>query len=257
MLNLQEMTTIMVYNELEEDKMDERTIEMMTNLDSLRNEFTGENRMEKISKIVFATSYIAEQSRKIEELKNIERKRIKVDPKFYLGHFEITTGEVVVSDPCYTVGTWCQSRLNNVENGQWNAVIEKMDDGDWGVRVSSLLAYTGREPDAKDFELQEGSLVAVDSGQAGIFDINVYRNDDFAKPTQFLSESRQEEDGEKWYSSCCDATMSSDDAGVIIGGVVSSSGYGDGSYELFTVTKEDKVVAIKILFITEEDNDDE
>jgi hypothetical protein len=252
------MTTITVYNELEEDKMDKRTIEMMANLDSLRNEFTGEDRIEKVSKIIFATSYIAEQSRKIEELKNVGRKRIKRDPKFYLGHFEVTTGEVVVSDPCYNLGTWCQARLNNVQNGQWNTVIEKIDDGDFGVRVSSLLAYTGREPvGANEFELRDDSSIGVDSGQAGIFDISAYRNDDLAKTTRFLSESRQEEDGEEWYSSCCDATCSEDDAGVIVGGVVSSSGYGDGSYELYTVTKEDKVVAIKILFITEEDSDGE
>ena len=35
----------------------------------------------------------------------------------FIGTFELTNGSVMVSDPCYDVGTWCQGELNNVKTG--------------------------------------------------------------------------------------------------------------------------------------------
>ncbi|WP_433957783.1 hypothetical protein [Cytobacillus horneckiae] len=84
-------------------------------------------------------------------------------------------------------------------------------------------------------------------------------NDEAAMPSTFLSSERQEEKGEKWYIRICDLTLETkESAGITKGGVVSSSGYGDGGYELFTIRDEnDSVVAIKIVFIGDEEEEEE
>lgn len=59
-----------------------------------------------------------------------------------------------------------------------------------------------------------------------------------------------------WYSSCCDLTLSEIGAGVIPGGAVSSSGYGDGGYVASISTDDNsEIVAIRIVFISEDDED--
>lgn len=46
-------------------------------------------------------------------------------PRYYpettnnLGSFDVHSGELIVSDPCYSLGTWCQGKLENVRNGEW------------------------------------------------------------------------------------------------------------------------------------------
>ena len=48
--------------------------------------------------------------------------------------FEIKSGKVVLSDPCYELGTWCQGIVNNVKNGEWFADAEYVDS--FGNRVA-------------------------------------------------------------------------------------------------------------------------
>lgn len=198
---------------------------------------------------------------KVDDKINYLEKRIEAlkNPKKVLGTFEVVSGQVMVSDPCYELNTWCQTKLDNVAIGTWTSFITKYDDGEWGIRVSNLVAYLGdTEPTEEEWKLVEGAHIGVDSGQAGIFDATVYRNNDSAPDTSFLSHSRQEEEGEKWYSHMCDLTLGTgDQAGVTTGGVVSSSGYGDGGYSLYSIIKDDKIVALKIVFIGDEDEEEE
>ena len=42
---------------------------------------------------------------------------------------QITLSEnVMVSDPCYSLDTWCQTKLNNVLPGIYNVQVEKSDE---------------------------------------------------------------------------------------------------------------------------------
>ncbi|PKR82409.1 DUF4241 domain-containing protein [Heyndrickxia camelliae] len=172
-----------------------------------------------------------------------------------LGNFELHSGNVMVSDPCYEEGSWGQAQLNNTKIGEWIANIKQFDEGEWGIRNGELIAFhkSIEKLNELDWKLEK-TIIGVDSGQAGIFDLAVFRNDEVSMPSNFLSSEIQEEKGEKWYSHICDLTLETKErAGITIGGVVSSSGYGDGGYKLFTIRDEnDSVVAIKIVFI---DND--
>lgn len=89
----------------------------------------------------------------------------------------ITLGsKVMVSDPCYTLETWCQGVLENVLPGEYNCSYN-FDENKGRVSymyvshnsldektVRNIVAYT----EAEDFE------VGVDSGMAGIYDYDYY-----------------------------------------------------------------------------------
>lgn len=224
-----------------------------------------------------------------------------------IGEFEVKSGKLVVSDPCYNRDTWCMGFLDNVRNGKWFAAILKMNAGDgWGERVWELAAFTKGGSPSGDWEKTDID-VGVDSGQAGIFDDGEYQKEltepylqvgskeyhdnqfrhlmkhqqqtidwlnrmesmdfpDFVpveenkkraiaalkKDEEYLN--RPAEPTMDWYEMCCDKTLSDQGAGVIPGGVVSRSGYGDGGYDCFIQKdKSGQIVGVKIVFISEEE----
>jgi len=150
-------------------------------------------------------------------------------------NFEVKSGVMVCSDPCYSLDTWCMGIVENVKNGTWLASIETSDEGDWGVRIATLEV---RHNDFKDTNLKfvdELSFTGgVDSGQFGFFDKEFYRNDESAKDLpKYGFSSDFDKSGDIWYLACCDLTLGKEQWGVLPNGVVSSSGYGDGSYGVF------------------------
>ena len=172
--------------------------------------------------------------------------------------FEIKSGKVVLSDPCYDLGTWCQGVVNNVKNGEWLADAEHVDS--FGNRVAVLISYHKDYPATPD-DIMDGELLpfdgGVDSGQFGHFDYDGYREDETVQGVERISEDIICED-EPWYSICCDRTMSNDGFGVIPLGVVSSSGYGDGSYPSYGIKNEEgEYVGFATMFIFPDDLEDE
>jgi hypothetical protein len=167
--------------------------------------------------------------------------------------------EVRVSDPCYGDDVWCKTRLNSVLPGEYHVDVQKSDEGDWGNRVSSLTV-THKDYVGKQLRYQEHGDIGVDSGQAGIFCESSYRNDDVAETIKNGNGIRIDsiEDGDKWYEKMCRFTLSGEGFGAYESGVVTSSGFGDGSYPLAVARDEDKnIVSIVITYIGEEDEEDE
>lgn len=208
----------------------------------------------------------------------------------------ITLGEkVMVSDPCYGLGTWCQGVLENVLPGAYDCNVEYNDEGNWGVRVSAI-EVTHESCRGKFIALEcEDFEVGVDSGQAGIFDYEYY-----AKYHMDATERPHVDDD--WYDMVCDLThtkvenpeyeefsyeltdtsveelqkrfeaffeyqdsiksvkyLHKNDGNTTDGlGLVSSSGYGDGGYNCWTAKNENgKIVAIRVEFISEDDYKEE
>ena len=174
--------------------------------------------------------------------------------------------EVVVSDPCYTIPTWCQVIVNNVLPGYYEPIVKKHNAKEWGTRVSIQMCihedYIGKEEELDLTWVEHGGTVGVDSGQAGIFSRESYRNDSITDRiglgdgdiSFFENFGRPEEDGEKWYKNMCSRTLGVLQWGVYDEGMVSSSGFGDGSYDLYVLTTPDEVVVgFLIDFQVEED----
>lgn len=178
-----------------------------------------------------------------------------------LGNFEIESGKVRVSDPCYDIDTWCATTLENVKKGKWLAQAEMIDEGLWGKRVSILRCFHESLTNGMINEIEREIIsekIGVDSGQAGIFDIEHFKKDSdtvgFKK--QYKEESIRKD--EPWYSMCCDVTLSRN-AGVVPFGVVSSSGFGDGSYvcEVGRKDKDDEISLIEIDFGLNKEDEEE
>ena len=165
---------------------------------------------------------------------------------------------VMVSDPCYSDPTWCQIKLSNVLPGEYVPFSKKHKIGPRHHRQSMIMAIH------KDYlnkvhlwrwEQHKGTL-GVDSGQCGFFSMETYRVDKSARQikNRFNFPYDTTQPGEEWYLQMCNRTLGDKGWGDYKGGVVSRSGWGDGSYDLFT-TKDayDKIVGMAIDFQVEDD----
>ena len=186
----------------------------------------------------------------------------------FIGKFDVVSGEVVVSDPCYDLPDkmTCPdlSGVLAVKNGEWRVTTINSDEGEWGNRVAYLLCRHEDNlfDDPYDFRLQPAEFdVAVDSGQAGVFDKQYFKDDSIVAGVERLYEGEVICEDEPWYSICCDRTCSEEGAGVIPYGGLSSSGYGDGCYKCSVIkevdlTEGEKVVGILIDFYLDEKEDE-
>lgn len=158
--------------------------------------------------------------------------------------FQMTFGEMMMSDPCYKVGTWCQGTAD-VMNGTWVAFPVYFQG-----RVARLVAYHKDTIANNPAELQRlldmdmddelAFSFGVDSGQFGFFDKHLYRDDESVKDLEAFEfgENFDKEPGDLWYRVVTNQTIKQVDGeyqnfGVIPSGCVSSSGWGDGSYGVY------------------------
>jgi len=176
---------------------------------------------------------------------------------------QITLSEnVIVSDPCYSLDTWCQTKLDNVLPGLYNVEVEKSDEGDWGVRVSGItILHESITDDGISLEWEDHSECGVDSGQCGIFCMTSYRNDELSEgiTTPPLDRpfvlSYNDNEGDKWYEKMCQFTLGKDQFGLYDTGVVTSSGLGDGQYPVEVMMDKEKIVGIRITYLGNSDEE--
>ena len=165
------------------------------------------------------------------------------------------TEEVIVSDPCYSIPTWCQIKLKNVIPGSYKPFVHKSDSFGWGTRCHYLgvvhTDYIGQELSWREYPGEVG----VDSGQAGIFSLESYRNDELAEsittPDSKFTMGNELLEGEKWYEKMCQFTLSDNQWGMYDNGVVSCSGVGDGGYRCLVAKKKGKIIGICIDYLME------
>lgn len=192
----------------------------------------------------------------------------KANDKLVKGDDITLKSKVIVTDPCYTIPTWCHSQFSTVKPGKYHTFVILSDEGDWGIRTSRLYAI--HEEDHLIMELNWEVLsnnIGVDSGQAGIFTLDSYRKDKIAsKITYPKGEWNAEEyaamrsivdgkieDGDIWYEKMCGLTLNTKYGfGTYKNGVVSRTGIGDGVYTLYgnfiKVNGKDKINAFCIDF---------
>lgn len=198
--------------------------------------------------------------------------------------FNITSGKIRVTDPCYDRDTWCTGVLENCANGQWIASTEMCEDTGWGRRVSELVICHSTLSPVGDW-IESDIVAGVDSGQCGFFDDALYPEDT---------------DEGSFYDRVCEGTRGqahtrevqsySDDLLVLLidleahpataeslrnrtrketyylydgianidFGVATCSGYGDGSYPVYyAVDASGQIVAAKLVYISDDDEEEE
>lgn len=159
-----------------------------------------------------------------------------------LGFFMVESGTILVCDPCYDDAPHMHITLP-ARNGKWWTTIERHGD-----RISRLYAVLDNSP--VFLAPRNVGFAGVDSGQMGIYDKAHFNN-----PKSVEGELTKFEFGEHadWYLMCCNRTLGEVGAGLIPHGVVSSSGWGDGSYQVQAALCEGKAIYIDITFIEDED----
>jgi hypothetical protein len=173
-----------------------------------------------------------------------------MNKEYIVGTFEVTSGTLIVSDPCYSRRTWCMGQLENVKKGTWIATVSRGTVGGWGTRNAELtIQHSNFEKESHEPETVASFEVGVDSGQAGFFDdcsypLSIREQGDYGKPDTF-------------YGKVCIGTLDSRLSADIVdnAGVVSSSGFGDGGYVcLVTRNAEGEVIKSRIVFISEHED---
>lgn len=165
--------------------------------------------------------------------------------------------EVYVTDPCYSVPTWCQTKLTNVLPGEW--VVSMIYDEKQGTNRNAELFLIHKDHQAaKDLSYD---WFGVDSGQAGVFDAASYRSDSAAEAINppwidFVLPGKDLE-GDAWYEKICKFTLGESGWGAYDAGAVSSSGWGDGMYPVYGAEVNGQVVALQLVFIDQSAEDDD
>lgn len=168
---------------------------------------------------------------------------------------------IFITDPCYSVGTWCQLKKDNVLPGSW--VASMIYDEAGGTNRNAELHVVHQDFQNKNLSWDWIGDFGVDSGQAGIFDAASYRNDAAAGKIQVpesdfvLPRFDSDEGGVDWYEAMCKLTLSQDGWGAYDQGVVSSSGWGDGMYAAYGAEVDGKLVALQLVFIDQSAEDEE
>lgn len=149
----------------------------------------------------------------------------------YVGTIKLGT-KVDITDPCYDKDVWCRM-TTDCEPGEYKGYIEMSDEGDWGMRVATVSIFKGNKMWGIE-EMERIGSIGVDAGLAGFFNDKPDFNDD------------------EWIELC--NALGNGDAWNLYNGIFSSSGYGDGSYDVYA--NEDRN-AFTIVFIEEEYEDDD
>ena len=146
-----------------------------------------------------------------------------------VGEFDVKSGHIEVSDPCYEGGNGNHLKA---KNGRWVAEVRRADEGGWGVRIAALRA----SHEMFDGEITTGiGTASVDSGQMSISDGERFHN-------LLLGD----------YETACAATLGKLQTGIVGNyAAVSSSGYGDGGYQILAAQDHGEIVAVEVVFIPE------
>ena len=165
--------------------------------------------------------------------------------------------KLVVSDPCYSLDDWTII-LNDMLEGNYRCFFERGE----GYRIFESWIVHENYCISKDKIEELKYEIGVDSGQAGYFEY------DYFEKNSKLEEIDKDKYNKEYYDKICDLTYSYFEEiknKYFSGGItqeneafVTSSGYGDGCYECFVKrNKENKIIAVKIVFIEYDDEDEE
>lgn len=179
-----------------------------------------------------------------------------------LGIFQVTSGRIKVSDPCYDNDVWCSGDFL-AQNGEWIAEAVFTNENDWGVRVAELRI---RHKDAViNDNWVEAGHVGVDSGQCGFWDYDRWVSEGCGRGSRREVGSFYDRiidltlGTERWDAEKGMGVLDQSYGGVIEWGAVTRSGYGDGGY-FFEVQMDEKnevVVAARLVYICDECDEDE
>ena len=171
----------------------------------------------------------------------------------HLGMFEVTSGDLIISDPSNGCNESFKEWVANdnilsvgVKNGFWSAKM-KIGERNLEGRVATLVVHTGELVNDDDEDWLAFEKLFVSSGQAGIFDFSRYQNDKGLVYDETLSNFNN---CTLFYQNCSAIILDKPYGGVIKNGVVTSAS--NGMYTIYVQRSGSLVTAIKIVYIEDE-----
>lgn len=140
-------------------------------------------------------------------------------------------GAIDISDPSYDEDVWC--RINNfpISTGTYECYTWTASDketGGWGKRIARIgIRIPGYSAD----KYERKGMIGVDSGLAGFFNC----------------------DTRKAFDEVLNGHNSTKDVFLLDDAFFSSSGYGDGGYDVYVGYRNDLVTEVYIEFIGDDD----
>ncbi|WP_374335403.1 hypothetical protein [Methyloversatilis sp.] len=208
--------------------------------------------------------------------------------------FEVSSGNLRVTDPCYKMDVWCAGTLDKVPNGMWHSRVGFWKDEaevkqriDWlrEHHEKMLGLYTTESTIAYENESFARELERIESHPGRVIHLRIaFDAADLEKPLNlstminsdidvgvdsgqagFFDLNAYAElftymiDGEPahddFYDRVCEAT---NPFGVCTFGVASLTGYGDGGYDCYTRRDDEgNLLEAVIVFIGDEEDDDD
>lgn len=154
--------------------------------------------------------------------------------------------KVLVSDPCYENDIRCTEVVENVKEGNYTTNVAYWKDSDpvFNNRVAELeVILDGVDKDTLNWEITEADI-SVDSGKCGIYDY---------KSVKDIVGTGECNEKDTFYGQACQCTDAKEQYSELNSyGVVSRSGIGDGSYDLYIAKQDNQVVGIKIVYLDKE-----
>lgn len=157
-----------------------------------------------------------------------EKGKLQKTQKQIIGkkHFH---GTVDATDPCYNYDVWCRMNGIPICEGEYDCVNWKTRERDEPSRVARIGIYLRGVVPVQE-KMERIGEIGVDAGLAGFFMNKPDYSDD------------------EW-SSLCDL-LSNGDAWIRPKGFFSSSGYGDGGYDVYAYKQPDgRASAMEIAFL--------
>lgn len=168
---------------------------------------------------------------------------MKTRYRFFVGTIELGN-EIIVSDPCYARDSYANDILTNVKVGKWDVESYKADDSFDG----HILLVTARGYKLGVMPKQKLFIGGIDSGQAGVYNIDEYNNDDLVSLFKHNNVPNHL-DLDEWYGYACHISEDGVPAKLVGNGVTSESGYGDGVYTTYIDTNtKGEIVRIVLVF---------
>ena len=189
-----------------------------------------------------------------ELLKAIDDTEIETIP---LGTINIDE-EIIIASPLeHMINKKNNYNILDVKHGLWTAEIIKKEDN---KNTELVFRHEEFKENNEIFSIfyegkREGGDIEIitDNDMIVISKLSYFRNDNIF-PEDYIPENNfgdiYNNKREKYYGKCCDTVISQqDEAGIIPGGVVSSTGGIDISTYLTYKNEQDEIVGIRVLFI--------
>ena len=156
----------------------------------------------------------------------------------------ITLSErIVADDPCYDRTVFFMPDSISAKPGEYKVFVTRKDEGGCGVCTASIvIIHTGLIDEIKLDSAEWEFIRDLEgcSGQCGIFDNTIYPKieEDFGDCS----------DPESFFGECCKITSGETECGILKNqkGIVTTSGYCYGTYDLYSIKCSGENVAFMI-----------